>query len=251
MEGNAAIRGQLDQELADSSPPPLGSVVADSIVDGRRLRRRRRFVAVVGAAAGVLLLVGGGAVTAATLRGGSAAPETAGQGGPPIVANTTPATTTTTAPAAPLPSTGLTAEVVMARLIPMLPAGGTVSKLKTTTDEYGADVTFTLTLGGKRGSVVIGVVIGPDPARFICHDPKDKTCKRTVSGGVTVRSLMMGKTTIRVDAGFTGDVIVFIEADTSVLSRTQAVAIARDHTWLDHADQAEIDSATRTVEPLR
>jgi hypothetical protein len=249
MEGNAAIRGQLDQELADSSPPPLGSLVADSIVDGRRLRRRRRFATVAGAAAGVLLLIGGGAVTAATLGGGAAAPETAGQGGPPIMAPATPPTTT--APAPKLPPTGLTAEVVMARLIPLLPAGGTVSDLKTTDDEYGADVTFTYTNGSRHGSIVIGVVIGPDPARFVCHDPKDKTCKRSNTGGVLVRSLMLDKATIRVDAGFTGDVIVFIEADTSVLSRTQAVAIARDHTWLEHADQAEIDSAAQTVGPLR
>jgi hypothetical protein len=133
----------------------------------------------------------------------------------------------------------------------MLPAGGTVSDLQTRTDEYGADVTFTYTNADKHGSIVVGVVIGPDPARFVCHNPKEKTCKRSTTGGVVVRSLIMDKSTIRVDAGFTGDVIVFVEADKSVLSRTQAVAIARDHTWLEHADQAEMDSAAGTVDPLR
>jgi hypothetical protein len=29
------------------------------------------------------------------------------------------------------------------------------------------------------------------------------------------------------------------------------VAIARDHTWLEHADQAEIVSAAETVDALR
>jgi hypothetical protein len=245
MEGNAALRGQLDQELADSSPPPLGTLVSDSIVDGRRLRRHRRFATVAGAAAGVLLLIGGGAVTAATLRGGQAAPETAGQGGPPVVA------ATTAAPGPKLPPTGLTAEVVMARLIPLLPAGGTVSDLNTTTHEYGADVTFTFTRAGKRGSVVVGVVIGPDPARFACHNPKDKTCKRSNTGGVLLRSLMLDKRTVRVDAGFTWDTIVFVEADTAVLSRAQAIAIAKSSVWKEHADQAEIDAATQTVDPLR
>jgi hypothetical protein len=247
MEGNAALRGQLDQELADSSPPPLGSLVADSIVDGRRLRHRRRFVTIAGAAAGVLLLIGGGAVTAATLRGGQAAPETAGQGGgPPITAPTS-----TPAPATPLPPTGITAEVIMARIIPLLPAGGTVSGLHTSTDEYGADVTFTYTNGGKHGGIVVGVVVGPDPARFACHNPKDKTCKHSNTGGVLLRSLMLDKKTVRVDAGFTFDVIVFVEADTSVLSRAQAIAIAKDPGWKQHADQAEIDAAAQTVDPLR
>jgi len=247
MEGNAALRGQLDQELADSSPPPLGSLVADSIVDGRRLRRHRRFATVVGAAAGVLLLIGGRAVAAGTLRGSSAAPETAGQGGPPIV---TPSFTP--APPAPaLPPPGLTGEVLMARLIPLLPAGGTVSDLRTTTDEYGADVSFTYTVAGKHGGIVVGVVVGPDPARFACHNPKDKTCKRSNTGGVLLRSLMLDKRTVRVDAGFTWNVIVFVEADTSVLSRKQAVAIATDKGWKEHADQAEIDAAMRTVDPLR
>jgi hypothetical protein len=245
MDIDAAIRGQLDQELAESSPPPMGSLVTDAVTAGQRLRRRRRAATFGGAAAGALLLATGGMVLSATLRG-TAAPETAGA--PPVVVQTA-APSVSPPPESP---TGVTPEVIVARLIPMLPPGGEVSVVEGNSDEFGADVTLTYTVGGKTGQITVGVLAGEDPARFVCHNPKDKTCKRTVTDdGVTVRSLMLDKQTVRVDADLPGDVIVFVEADKSVLGRTRAVAIATDLTWLDVADPAEIAAAAQTVDTLR
>jgi hypothetical protein len=243
MEVDAALRGQLDQEIVDSGPPPIGTLVADSVVAGRRLRRQRRTATIAGSAAAVLLLVGGGVVAASTLRTDAAGTgQTVGQAPPPVVAQTS---------APPLPQTGLSAEVVLARLIPLLPDGGTISDVQLNTEEYGADVTFAFANGSKEGTITIGVLAGADPARFACHDPKDKTCKRTVTDeDVTVRSLVLDRTDVRVDAGFPDDVIVFIEATRSVLSRTRAVAIATDAIWTEPADQSEMDAAARTVADL-
>jgi hypothetical protein len=245
---NAALKGQLDQELAESSPPPLGSLVADSLTAGRRLRRRRLVVAVVGVTAAVLLVIGGGSVLVSSLRGAPAAGTRIGS--QPSVPPTTAAPASPSA--APVPPTGLPTDVVVARLIALLPPGGTITDVSATSDDFGTDVTLTYTKNGKPGSVAFGVLIGPDPERFICHNPADKTCKRkTLSGGRVVRSLMLEPTVIRADASFPGDIIVFIEADTSVVNRAQAIAITTNQTWLEPPDQAEIDAATQTVAPLR
>jgi hypothetical protein len=242
------VRGQLDSELAESSPPPLGSLVADSLAAGRRLRRQRRVLAILGVTAAVLLVLGGGSVLVSSLRGTAGGTQVGGQ---PTVPSAPPPTTPSPT-SSPVPPTGLPADVVMARLIPLLPPGGTVADLQASSDEYGVDLTFTYTVGGKHGSVAFGVLVGPDPERFVCHNPKDKTCQRkTLSGGRVVRSLMLERTVIRADASFPGDVIVFIEADASVVSRSQAIAITTNHTWVEPTDQAEVDSAAQTVAPLK
>src|SRR5262245_14392840 len=173
---NAALRGQLEQELTESSPPPIGSLVADSLAAGHRMRRQRRFLAVVGVAAAVLLVLGGGSVLVSSLRGGSTGgTQIGGQpsapSAPPTTVAPTPSSTATGGP-----PTGLTPEVVMARLIPFLPPGGTVSDFLGSSDEYGQNISFTYTVDGKHGSVVFGLLVGPDPERFGCHNPNDKTC---------------------------------------------------------------------------
>jgi hypothetical protein len=218
------IRRRLEAELAQSEAPPIGSLVGDALLTGRRLRLRRRFVMGIGVSAGLAIMVAG-AVAVSSALGADPALQAGPQSTAPAASGSP---TQVVVPGASL----MTEEDVLTALAAVLPPGAQVQQPHVTGDEFSTTVVFTLANGNASGQVALGVLAGSDPARLVCHDETGPSCQAGTVNGATVRSFYLPDGVLRVDAGLSDAVIVFIEAEADLLTRDQAVTIATDEVWL-------------------
>jgi hypothetical protein len=230
---DAIFHDQLERELAEHEAPPLGSLVGDAMAAGRRLRWRRRLGLGASALGGAIAV----AITA-TLAGSAlaTAPSTSAQpGASPVAESPQPSPGPTADAAEPGNLVGWTGEAIVAELTDLLPPGGDISDVEQSTDEFGATGGFTYVNGEQLGRIGLGVLIGPDPQRFPCHEGSSAACETTTDDGVTVTTRDLDPDDpagdFRVDVGYPDDLIVFIEVSKTLLTAPEAVEIATDSSW--------------------
>jgi hypothetical protein len=280
MDSDLQFRQQITAELADSAPPPLGSIVADATARGARLRRRHRFaratagVAVLGAGAVLVWLVGVGPGAHALGRQPAGAD-------PVKSAAPTPTSSPSVAPG----RTYTTGRAVVALLLDLVPPGGQTSELRATplnpqdAAALGAGTAsggFLYDDGTGAATISAGVTDQQNDslaADFRCPpDATGFTCTRSSVRDLQIRVSTMGPYTtgcsdakcgikdVRVEVKRPDGVYVTVDsyngpfgggraatrADT-VLSVPKMITIASDPRWGLTMDRAFVDAAEKNI----
>jgi hypothetical protein len=233
------IRERLGAELAERAAPPIGSLVEDAVIVGRRMGRRRRFTSLVAAGVGLALVVVAGLAALPALRPAPAVPALgpaqvgAQPSEPPETSEPAPPTAAASTAVA---STGFlpTGDEILAILPGLVPPGSQILNPQIrSSDEFSTSVAFTLDNGGVSGLVSVILQSAVEAVRLECVDGAT-ACQVDIVGTATVRSLYLGEGgELRVDAGLSADRMVVVEADPDVLTRQAGIAIATAGIWLD------------------
>ncbi|MFC7481104.1 hypothetical protein ACFQX7_15180 [Luedemannella flava] len=257
------IRDRLTGELADSGPPPLGSLVTDAVAAGTRLRRRRLAALASGATA---LVIAASAGVIATLTAGPApttVPQFGAAAGPSAAEKTVEPSASAPALVIPPGHKATSGQAVVAVLKTLVPDGriseidfydvpGTASGMFVLDDGHGK-ATITAGVSNQPLSYTDGE---PAPGELTCPpDGKGFTC--TVSdlpGGARLRVATMGPygcpdtkcslKDVRIELMRADGVVVMIESYSgpfghgrgatrpdTILSVTRMTAMAKDPRW--------------------
>jgi hypothetical protein len=272
------MRDRIVRGLAETGPPPLGSLVADALATGVRMRRRRRYTVLAGGMAALAVMVSVGVVLAGRPVGGVAVPgavptptaEASKPDGRGPTAHPTP--TPLVVPPGHRPITG---EAVVALLIDLLPPGGEISEVDVWSAEGVAGGGFLYDDGRGAATVSAGVAgrpadYGPGVTGLACPaGDRDMRCEHSDGpDGLEIRVLRLGpyggdcsdaKCTIanlRVEVRRPDGVYVTVDAyngpfgrnraatrDATVLDVDAMLAIARDRRWGLTMEESFVEAA--------
>lgn len=187
MNADVQIRDQLARELADSSAPPLGALVADAVVTGSRLRVRRRLAVVTTSVAGVVALLSAGVFFASNVNGSSSSA--------PLL----PAGPKSPVPSSPVGHKATSGEAVIALLTDLLPPGGQISEVDFYSENGNVSGGFVYDDGHGAATVSAGVSdkpadYGTEVTGMQCPaDGGGFVCQYSLTpDGVEVRVITMG-----------------------------------------------------------
>ena len=271
------IRDQIAEELAGRGAPPMGTLVDDALVAGRRLRRRRRWAVAASAAASFVAVASAGLVVASGLAGGGA-PATV-QAGEPGKSSEPPAAAAPEIPPGHALTSGAAVVVLLRELVP----GGGVSEVDHGTDTGSAFGSFVFDDGQGAATVSAGVAnrpahYGPSVTGMLCPPDEDGlVCEHTVNpDGSEVRVMTVGPyggdcsddkcsiSDLRVELKRPDGVYITVDAyngpfgrnrgatrEATVLDVAQLTAIAEDPRWGLTMESSFVTAAESTVLSLQ
>jgi hypothetical protein len=280
VDSQVQIRDRIVRELAETGPPPLGSLVADALARGVRLRRRRWYTVLASGLAALAVMVSAGVLLAGRPVGGLSAPGAAASptAEVPKVERSEPAASPT--PAAlviPPGHRATTGEAVIALLIDLLPPGGEISEVDFWGDSGVASGGFVYDDG--RGAATVSAGVADRPTDYgstvtgmgCPTDAPDMPCEYSVRpDGIELRVLRLGPydctdakcsiQDLRVEIRRPDGVYVMVDSfngpfgggrpatrDETLLDLDQMLAIARDPRWGLTMEASFVDAAPRRI----